>query len=225
MLRTIGIGFIALAAVIGVLGAVFAIGWMRIRLADSASPGVTPAVSPAPPTTRPIDSSSSLASEDAPPAPEPAISIEAIELPAEQAALSGGLKLDKDPPPPPKHTRGHHPPPAEPPVVQQAIVGFKDPSQIAEWTANLPKAGPYEVDLVYAVGGGRERNVTILLTVGDQELRQDAATTRGGLADYQVVTAGNTTLPAGEVKIRFRLTGPTRNVLLRVRGVRLIPAT
>jgi hypothetical protein len=225
LLRTIGIGLIALAAVVGVLGAVFAIGWMRIRLADSAAPGAAPTASPAPASTRSVDASSPLASEDAQPAPQAAISIESIELPAEQATLSGGLKLDKDPPPPPKHTRGHHPPPAEPPVVQQAIVGFKDPSQIAEWTAKLSKAGPYEVDLVYAVGGGRDRSVTFSLTVGDQELRQDAATTRGGLADYQVVTSGDATLPAGEVKVRFRLTAPTRNVLLRLRGVRLIPAT
>jgi hypothetical protein len=222
--RTIGIGLIALAAVAGVLGAVFAVGWMRIRLAESGSAQPTPAVSNAPVATPPTDPASSTPLQALKPDPVPAISIEAIELPAEEATLSGGLRLDKEAPPPPRHTRGHHPPVDPPPVLHQAIVGFKDDAQVAEWTAKLPKSGAYEVDVVCACTGAKGHAASYIITIGDQELREDA-NPRGGQENYQVVTAGNATFSAGEVKVRFRLSEPARNVLLRLRSVRLIPAT
>lgn len=228
LFRTIVIGVVALVAVAGVLGAVFAVGLMRINLAERG-PNAIASSQPASPVPAAGAQPPALASPDAAadpkPDPEPLISIEAIELPAENASLNGGLTLDKDQPAPSRPKKGRHAvgPPDPPPVVRQAIVGFKDEGQAAEWTVKLTKSGPYEIDVVYSCAGGRDRSVGYTVTVGDQELKDDASP-RGGRENYQVATVGNGAFSAGEVKVRFRLSEPARGVLLRLRSVRLIPA-
>lgn len=226
MFRGIGIAVVAAVAVAAALGAVFAIGVLRIHLAESG-PAVSTAAS-APAATRPSNAATtSIASDDPKPTIDPGDSIEAVELPAEKASLQGGLTLDKDIT---HDLRAKHRssravgPEDPPPVPRQAIVGFKDEGQSAEWTVKLPKSGMYEVDAIYAFVGPRDRSITYTLTVADQEFRQDATASHGGRENYQVVTVGNGTFSEGEVKVRFRLAEPVKGVLLRLRAIRLIPA-
>lgn len=221
MVRTMLMGILALAALGAVLAAVFLIGLARIKLADHpdpAAPVFAPATQPA--TTAPAPPLLAIAPPDA----LPPVSIEAIEFPAEKARLSGGLKLDKDAVPERSHSH-HRPgsPPEDPPAIHQAITNFHDESDSAEWAATVTKPGLYEVDLVYASQGPRDKAESCVLTVGDQDLHADTLHTRGR-DTYQVLTVGNLTLAAGNLTVRFHLSEKSRGSQLRLRTIRLIPA-
>jgi hypothetical protein len=221
LLRTLLMGIVALIAIAAVLAAVFFVGLTRIRLADRAAP--VPPAAPAP-ASRPATTAPAIAAPDPPPDPLPAVSIEAIELPAEKAQLSGALKLEKDVST--EHPHSHKrpgAPPDPPPLVHQAITGFHDEGDAAQWTTAITKPGLYEVDLVYASLGAKDKSESCLLAVGDQELHADTVHTRGR-ENYQVLTVGNLTLPPGNLTLRFRLSEPAHGATLRLRSIRLIPA-
>jgi hypothetical protein len=225
VLRTIGIGIIAAVSLVGVLGIVFAVGALRIRLADDN----TPPPAPVPPATMPAAPESgsppAIVSDPAKDA-IPVLSIDSIGLPAEKATLSPGLSLDKDTPRPvpTKRHKGQIGPGDAPPPVRQAITGFRTEDESAEWSANITKPGQYEIDLVYACVSWTKTGVDYVVKVGDQELKGETAGTRGGRENYQVVTVGSLKLPAGTTKIQFRLAADrTHAVMLRLREVRLIP--
>ena len=222
MLRTLTMGIIALAAIAGVLALVLSIGLLRVRLADRGGP-VTQVISPAthpsvaPPVVPPVESK---------PDPLPTVSTASIELSAEKAKLTGALKLDPDAPVERPHKRKKPgAPPDPPPAVRQAIVGFQGEGDAAEWSTKVSKSGLYEVDVVYAAPGPLDKTDSCVLTIGDQELHADTTNTRGGRQNYQVLTAGNLNLIAGNVTVRFRLAEKTRTGLLRLRSIQLIPAT
>lgn len=222
MLRTLMMGIVAVVAVVTVLAAIFLVGLARIRLADRGAP--LPA-SPLPTVTHPAATAPIDVPIDPPIEPLPTVSIQAVELPAEKAALRGALKLDNDVSTGRPHSRKRPgTPPDPPPVVHQAITGFHDEGDAAEWKAKITKPGLYEVDIVYASLGVRDKSESCLLTVGDQDLHADTTHTRGR-ENYQVLTVGNLTLPVGDVPIRFRLAEPARSAILRLRSIRLIPAT
>jgi hypothetical protein len=215
-------GIVAVVAVVAVLAAIFFVGLARIRLADRGAPLPS---APLPSATHPVATAPVEVPVGPPAEPLPAVSIQAVELPAEKAVLRGALKLDNDVSTERAHSHKRPgTPPDLPPVVRQAITGFHDEGDAAEWTAKITKPGLYEVDIVYASLGTRDKSESCLLTVGDQELHADTLHTRGR-ENYQVLTVGNLTLPIGDVPIRFRLAEPAHGSILRLRSLRLIPAT
>lgn len=221
-------GILALAALGAVLGTIFLVGLVRLRFASGPGAGAAPSTMPArPPSLTPATAPSLPGALDGPIEPLPPVSapsIQAIELPAEKARLSGHLKLDTDPVsqrPHPHHRPGS---PPEPPAVHQAITNFHDEGDAAEWSATIPKPGLYEIDLVYASPGPKDKSESCLLSVGDQDLHADTLHTRGRDA-YQVLTVGNLTLTPGPLTLRFRLSEKTHASQLRLRTLRLIPAT
>ena len=214
-------GFLALAAIVAVLAAVFLVGLARIKLADRSEPAVAApiqATQPAAPAPTPPPTMVAAA-----PDPLPPVSIQAIEFPAEKARLSGSLKLENDTAerPHPHHRPGS--PPEAPPAIRQAITHFHDESDTAEWSATIPKPGLYEIDLVYASPGPKDKSESCILSIGDQDLHADTLHTRGRETD-QVLTVGNLTLAPGPLTIRFRLAEKSRGSQLRLRTLRLIPA-
>lgn len=229
MVRAVLTGVIALVALVGVLGAVFAVGLLRIRLADSGSPPPDAAPATLPAATQPIGAPAGPATPAGDPHGEavPALAIDSIELPAEKATLTSGLTLEKDVAPriAERHKKGGVGSPDPPPPVRQAITGWRSDSDSAEWPVKIPKAGVYEIDLVYSSVKGAASSLEYELTVGDQHLSGEAAATRGGRESYKVMTVGNATLPAGDLKVRFHLSEQVRYGLLRLRSVRIIPAS
>lgn len=223
MLRTVLVGLLALVAIGAVLGLIFFVGLTRIRLADQSTG--QPATAPAIAATQPaIPLAAVTPPVDPAPEPLPPVSIEAIELPAEKAKLGGNLKLEKDQSS--EHSHSHKRPnsiPDPPPVVHQAVTGFRDEGDQAEWSAVVKRPGLYEVDLVYASQGAKDKSESCTMTIGDQELHADTLHTRGR-ENYQVLTVGNLTLPAGNITVRIRLSEPARGSMLRLRSIRLIPA-
>lgn len=214
-------GLLALGAIGAVLAVIFWIGLTRIQVADESAPA--PLTAPAPPASRPAAASAPVASVDRSAAPLPPVSIEAIELPAEKARLGGGLKLETDQSVEHPHSHRHGVPPDPPPPARQAITGFREEGDYADWSAAITKPGLYEVDLVYASQGQPDKGENCLITVGDQELHADTLNTRGR-ENYQVLTVGNLTLVPGNITVRFRLAERAQGSMLRVRGIRLIPA-
>jgi hypothetical protein len=223
LLRTVIVGLLALGAIGAVLALVFYIGLTRIQIADESAPTSPPAAR-APAASRPAATAPAIAFIDPPPEPLPPVSIQAIELPAENARLGGNLKLEKDQSV--EHSHSHKrpgAPPDPPPAVHQAITGFHEEGDFSDWSATITKPGLYEVDLVYASQGQRDKSESCVISVGDQELHADTLHTRGR-ENYQVLTVGNLTLPVGTITIRFHLAEAVHGSLLRLRSIRLIPA-
>ena len=155
----------------------------------------------------------------------PPVSIQAIELPAEKARLGGNLKFDPDQPAERPHSHKHSDKPPDPtPIGHQSITGFREEGDFADWSTTIARPGLYEVDLVYASAGPRDKSESCVITVGDQELHADTPHTRGR-ENYQVLTVGNLTLQNGPLAIRFRLSDRAPGCQLRVRSLRLIPAS
>ena len=227
MVRTVLVGVVALIAIVGVLSAVFAVGLLRIHLADNESSSDVASTPTTVPSTQPIGAPPQVATSDDPkPDAVPVLLSDSIELPADKAKLTGGLKLDKDVAPRVAERKKHGSvgsPPAPPPV-RQVIVGWRGESDSAEWSVTIPKAGKYEVDLVYSNLNGTKQGLDYTLNIADQELTGEAEPTRGR-ESYKVVTVGNAKLPAGNVKIQFHFADAVRYGLLRVRSIRLVPAT
>jgi hypothetical protein len=223
-------GVVAFLAVLAVLGMVFAVGALRIKIADDgSSAAVADAASPAMSQPAVLVGQPSEASDEPSVPIVPILSFESLEFPAESATLTHGLKLEEDKLPPPRkggRAKARVGPPDAPPKARRAITGWQNEEDVAEWTATLPKQGFYEVDVVCAcaaaVGG-----FNYIVKLGDQELKAETNPLRGGrgVGTYNMLTVGTTKLPAGEVKIRFHLTGKSRGLILRLQGVRLIPAS
>ena len=216
------------------MGAVFAVGVMRIRLANTGEASVqithnlpaAPATHPSMPVEQNLEvDPESQSAELSPP--------HSIDLPADKAMLSSGLKLEKcNTPPPPKSRDRHRRPPDEPkanaktnPAPLYTITGWRRFDDVAEWTVSLPKEGNYEVDVVYASAGHVGASVAYAVSVGDKELTGQASAEPGGRQSYQMATVGTASFPAGEFKVRFRLTEVPKKGNLALRGVRLIPAS
>lgn len=222
-MRTLIVGLLALGAIGAVLALVFFVGLTRIQMADESAPGPATVV-PSVPSSQPAAMAPAPVPIDRPPEPLPPVSIESIELPAEKAHLGGNLKLEKDQSV--EHPHSHKrpgAPPDPPPLVHQTITGFRDEGDAADWSAAITKPGLYEVDLVYASQGQRDKSESCAISVGDQELHADTLHTRGR-ENYQVLTVGNLTLPVGNVTIRFHLAETVHGSMLRLRSIRLIPA-
>jgi hypothetical protein len=222
LLRTVIVGLLALAAIGAVLALVFYIGLTRIQIADESAP--PPPAARVPAVSRPAATAPAIPILDPPPEPLPPVSIEAIELPAEKAHLGGNLKLEKDQSV--EHPHSHKrpgAPPDPPPIVHQALTGFHEEGDFADWAVTIAQPGLYEVDLVYASQGQRDKSESCVMTVGDQELHADALHTHGR-ENYQVLTVGNLTLPVGNITIRFHLAERAPGSQLRLRSIRLIPA-
>jgi hypothetical protein len=221
LFRTLLMGILALAALGAVLGAVFFVGLARLRWADRSGP-----IAPAPAATSPPAATVPATQPAVAPVPDPlpAVSIESIELPAERARLGSNLKLDKDTSSDRPHSH-HRPgsPPDPPPALRQAITNFHEEGDVAEWATTIARPGLYEVDLVYAAQGPKDKSEGCVLTVGDQDLHADTLSTRGR-ESYQVLTVGNLTLPPGNLTVRFHLAEKSHGVVLRLRSIRLIPA-
>lgn len=226
MLRTLIVGLLALGAIGVVLALVFYVGLTRIQLADQSAPAL-----PADPASVPshaVATMPAVASVDPPvdpPAdPLPPVSIQAIELPAEKARLGGNLKLEQDQPADRPHSHKHSAQPPDPsPRAHPAITGFREEGDYADWSATITKPGLYEVDLVYASSGQRDKSESCVITIGDQQLHADTQHTHGR-ENYQVLTVGNLSLPVGPLAIRFHLSDRAPGSQLRLRSLRLIPA-
>lgn len=226
MVRTITIGVVSMLAVVGVLGAVFAVGLLRIRLADTGAPSLEPARHPSSTATRTSVSSEQKLDADQESQATWVLPAHSIELPADKATLTSGLKLEKCNPPPPPRSRDHHRPPADDPNAKllYSITGWRRSDDWAEWTVTLPREGSYEVDVIYASAGHVGAGVAYVVSVGDKELTGTSAGA-GGRQSYQMATVGNASFPAGQMKVRFRLTEVPKRANLALRGVRLIPAS
>ena len=228
MFRMIGISIVAAMSLAAVIGIVFAAGALRIRLADDGSPPLAPPPPATQPTTAPapvVEASTDPEPQKDPVPPPPDNS---IDLRAEQAMLSPGLLLDKDlsrPSRPFKRRHNQVGPPEDPPPPRQAITGWREDAQAAEWNVTIAKPDYYEIDLVYA-SVSPTTGIEYVVNVGDQELKGQTDSSRGGRENYRVATIGNLKLPAGPIKIQFHLelTKP-HALLMRLREIRLVPAS
>lgn len=222
MLRTLIVGLLALGAIGAVLALVFYVGLTRIQIADQSAP--PPLAAPASAPSHAVTTTPAIASVDSTVDPLPPVSIQAIELPAEKARLGGNLKLQPDQPAERPHSHKHPTEPPDPsPRANQAITGFHEEGDFVDWSTTIVKPGLYEIDLVYASAGPRDKSESCIITLGDQELHADTVHTHGR-ENYQVLTVGNLSLPAGPLAIRFRLSERAPGSQLRLRSLRLIPA-
>jgi hypothetical protein len=224
LIRTLLTGIVALAAVAAVLGGIFLVGLARIRLADRPAPVAPVAIlSPSPPRIAPAPAVQAPATQPIAD-PLPIATNPSIDLPAEKARLSGNLKLENDAPSErPHHSKRPQSPPDPPPILHQAITHFQESGDTAEWTAAITRPGLYEIDLIYASSGPRDKSETCILSIGDQDLRADTLHTRGR-ENYQVLTVGNLTLSPGPLTLRLHLSDRSPGSQLRLRALRLIPA-
>jgi hypothetical protein len=227
LFRTIFIGVLALGAVVAVLGLVFAVGALRIKLADNGSADAVALPASTAPASQPA-AGVTVARSD--PKPDiPALSAQSIELPAEKATLSPGLTLQADVVPRQPKRRKKHEWDADPeddaPIARQAITGWHGTDGFAEWTIKIPKSNTYEVDAVYA-GGAIGKELKYIVTVGDTKLEGgEPLPIHGHSQTYKMTTVGNADLPAGEIKVRFQLDSESHGSMLRLRSIRLIPAS
>jgi hypothetical protein len=230
VVRTVLIGVISLVAVVAVLGTVFAVGVLRIRLANTGAASVQIAHNP---STAPATQPSTRVEQDLEVDPDSQYTElkppHSIDLPADKATLSSGLKLERcNTPPPPKSRDRHRRPPDDTkasPAPLYIITGWRRFDDMAEWAVSLPKEGNYEVDVVYASAGHVGASVAYAVSVGDKELTGQASAEPGGRQSYQMATVGTISFPAGKLKVRFRLTEVPKKGNLALRGVRLIPAS
>ena len=229
MFRTIVVGVVALGAVVAVLGMVFALGALRIRMADNGSAAAVASTTPNPPPASQPSAAVELTAQDAPAEAVPAMDFSIVELPAENAKLSPGLLLLEDklarPPRPGRARKGHVGLPDVAAQARHAITGWRSDQDIAEWTATLPKPGVYEIDIVCASINSKTKSPAYVVTLGDQEL--NAQTEPGSLSgtSYKMLTAGNVTLPGGEIRVRFHPAANCSPTSLRLQSIRLIPAS
>lgn len=228
MLRTVGLGILAVGAVLAILGAVLVIGILRIRYADENSVAVAdpaPMTQPAA-TTQP---GADAASGDEHPADAlPVLDIQSVELSAQSARLIGGLSLEAEKVQSQKTTKGHGRrsvgPPDAPPTPIKSIIGWRSSQDLAEWSVSVPKAGVYEADVVYSSMPIYKLGFSCLLSVGNQELKFDVPEGKRH-SSFKVVTFGNILLPAGPITVRFRISNTVHSTMLKVQSVRLIPAS
>jgi hypothetical protein len=222
---------VALAAVVAVLGMVFAVGALRIRLADDGSAASVAPASPDSSATSQPSATVELPAPDTSVEAIPAIDFQTVELPAEKAILSPGLVLQADKlahaarPGGGRGRKGRVGPPDVPPQPQSAITGWHSEEDCAEWSVTLPKQGVYEVEIVCASLSARTTALAYVITLGDQELK--AQTEPGGRAStsYKMLTAGTAKLAPGEIHVRFHPAMNLPATSLRLQSIRLIPAS
>ena len=105
------------------------------------------------------------------------------------------------------------------------LSGFHDPDDYVEWAVLVPKAGEYEIDMIYACpswnGGGQ-----FIIRLADQELPIKIQATRRPSA-FRVVTLGTLKLPAGKSTLTLRPADNNSNnqFLINLRNVQIIPAS
>ena len=231
MLRTIVVGVVALAAVVAVLGMVFAVGALRIRMADEDSSAAGAMTAPDPPVASQPSATPELPPQDAPPEGIPAIDFQTVELPAERAKLSPGLTLAAEKLMPAARGRGGKgrklragaPEPLPEPL--HAITGWHSTEDNAEWIVTLPKQGLYEVEIVCASASEGASGFGFTVTLGDQELSARAEPASRRNTSYKMLTAGTASLPLGEIHVRFQPSTAPPGLNFRLRSIRLIPAS
>lgn len=238
MFRAIVTGVVALCAVISVLGAVFAVGALRIKMADDGPSNLAVIPQSALLATTQPDAASQPTTQnsvDVQAEAVPVINPLSIELSAESAKLTAGLKLEDDavvgkarPAVVVKKGRSTRVgAPDAPVVLKRAIIGWHGSQDTAEWSVTIPAQGVYEVEIVCACLSESASGFGYTLTLADQEIKAQTNPPSGRKsASFKMLTAGNATLPAGPVTVQFHLADTSHHVAyLKLRSVRLIPAS
>jgi putative heme-binding domain-containing protein len=93
----------------------------------------------------------------------------------------------------------------------------------AAWTIEVPAGGEgdYRVTLDYSCADGASGN-TAIVEVAGQALAA-AVTSTGSWDDFRGMAVGTVKLPAGQSELVVRSSGPVKNALFDLRGVRLVP--
>jgi hypothetical protein len=97
------------------------------------------------------------------------------------------------------------------------LAGFNGDSNHAEWTAEIPRAGRYAVELEHAVGAFNGGEFT--LSCGPSEIRGALGPT-GSWTQFETKPLGTLALPAGDVTIALRPLA-VRGGLMNLRRLRL----
>ena len=214
-LRAVLLTVAIVACVVGFFALVIGVGAMRLagsrdEVVELSAPA--PATRPAPDPASPRVGVTSPATAPAPPhVASPGKPVFAVDLPrpggpvsltADEALVHGkSIKVHN------RRKRGG------------AFVGSWDVREdYAEWSAVVPRAGGYAVELTYTreeeFGGKFE------LVIGDVAI---AARAEGTGEDGSMVSLGALALPAGQTRVLVRPAGPMRGELMKLRRVDLFP--
>ena len=96
------------------------------------------------------------------------------------------------------------------------------PDDRALWTVEVPRAGHYEVRLVYACDNGTAGN-SFVLKCGEDRLTGKIAGT-GTWDNYQTTLLGRVRLPTGRIRVLIEPTSDPNNCLMDLKELRLVPA-
>lgn len=234
MIRGVIMLVLAAGASLALLGGIIILGIHRMHAAQQAADAAWHA---SPPATAPASDDPATAPAIAPAAiVPPPPRLESVNLWAKDAEIHGNVTLAqtkaKTRPEPNQSDRaaararmreimGGNP-------VRTYLTGFHEPGDFAQWTATVPVAGDYEIDVAYACPMFR-RSSHFVIRIGEKEIQFAAEGTRTE-TNFRVTTVGTLNLPAGTTTVILRPlppdddSGPKR-AFLNVRHVQLVPAS
>lgn len=107
--------------------------------------------------------------------------------------------------------------------ITARLTNFRDNEDAAEWVADIPRTGEYEIDVAYAsrwkMGGH------FMIKLADKQFPMAAESTRSENS-FRVVTLGKFSVKAGKTTLFFSPDiRPGEHIFLNLRSIQLIPAS